>query len=300
MQGPALVSFIVPAYNHARYIGLCLDRIAAEPYPAKELVIIDDGSTDDTRKVIEAWIARHRELLPIRFRSRANRGLTATLNELISDSAGQYLRLCASDDYVVPGSLGELVQTLEARPNKGVAFGDALVMDQDDREICASAIFQHFRGRKRNYFSDKGLSQEIVYRWSLPGPVALIRRTLYQEIGLYEETMKVEDWDFYLRAAARNQLIFVDRIVAAYRIHTDNSFSRLKRKNPLANARDHLRALQRNQPLFSGALRRELSYRLLKQRAVVAALEQGQPPSRLGMLKIRITSRWHARLGQVT
>lgn len=300
MRHAPLVSFIVPAYNHSRYIGECLDRIAEEPYAHKELVIIDDGSTDDTAAQIERWRDAHAHRLTVHYRSRPNRGLTATLNELVSLAQGTYVRLCASDDRVVPGSLAALVEALEKHPDKSVAFGDARVIDQDGGTVADSALFEHFRGRRERYFSEDGLADEIVRRWSLPGPVALIRKSLYAEIGPYEERLKVEDWDFYLRAVARRRVMFVDCRVADYRIHTHNSFVTLKARDPLASARDHLRVLERTHGLFKGHLRRELDYRLLKQRALVDRLTQhGQPPSKAALLAIRLRSRWQSWRGEV-
>ena len=300
MHRPVTVSFIVPAYNHGRYIQSCLDRIAAEPYAAKELVIVDDGSSDDTPAAIETWMVANRGALPVRFHSRPNRGLTASLNELVAMSQGTFLRLCASDDLVIPGTLEKLLHALESNPGKGVAFGDAAVIDQDGNPVSDSAIFKHFRGRKSRYFHDETLTDEIVRRWSLPGPVALIRKSLYDEIGLYDETMKVEDWDFYLRAAARGRLLFVDEKVAAYRIHIHNSFNVLKARDPVASARDHLKTLDRTHSLFHGPLRRELDYRLLKQRAIVRTLESGRAPSKVTLLGIRLRSRWKSLMGEVT
>lgn len=294
-----LVSFAVPAYNHAAYIGQCLDSIADEPYPNKELWIVDDGSTDNTAAVIREWIVRRRPAFPVDFVSRPNRGVSATLNELIGKYRGQYLRPCSSDDYLVPGTLEAMIRALEANPSKQIVIGDATVIDMQGRKVSDSTIFDYHRGRKANYFSDAGLQEEIIKRWSLAGPLQMVRRGFYEAMGGYDEKLKVEDWDLMLRTVAKNQLLFVDLVVAAYRVHETNSFRLIKDRDPVGSAHEYLRILEKNHALFQGPMRRELDYRLLKQRGIVAALQRGAPAGKLQMLGIRLSSRWRSLLGPV-
>lgn len=98
-----LVSVLIPAYNHARFVQRCLDSVLEDPYPCKEIVIIDDGSSDATGEKIAQWIATHGHRLPVQFVQRDNRGVAATLNELALRARGDYLRIVASDDYLIPG-----------------------------------------------------------------------------------------------------------------------------------------------------------------------------------------------------
>ena len=294
-----LVSFGVPAYNHERYIQRCLDAIADEPYEPKELVLIDDGSTDTTRAIIERWIAENRHRLSVNFISRPNRGVSATLNEIVSHCRGKYLRICASDDYVMAGSLTDMVMALESHPAKRVVIGDAIIVDENDACTMDSAIFSFYHGRKKNYFSDAGLLQEIVCNWSLPGCVQLLRRDLYSEIGGYDEQLKIEDWDFMLRVVARNYLMYIDRKVAAYRVHSSNSFKTISKKDPLESARLSLRVLEQRHTLFSGRVRRAVDYRLLKERGIVEHLLRGRRPNRLAKIRIRLYARIRTLFRQV-
>src|ERR1700761_7268078 len=85
-----LVSILVPAYNHALFIEECLNGVLADPYPNKELIIVDDGSDDGTGERISAWAAEHSASIPIDYRCRENRGVSATLNELASRAKGEF------------------------------------------------------------------------------------------------------------------------------------------------------------------------------------------------------------------
>lgn len=83
-----LVSVLIPAFNHARFVQRCLDSVLEDPYPSKEIVIINDGSSDDTGEQIAAWIALHGHRVPVQFVQRSNRGVAATLNELALRARG--------------------------------------------------------------------------------------------------------------------------------------------------------------------------------------------------------------------
>lgn len=292
MSTQPLVTFIVPAYNHASYIRLCLDKIAEEPYPAKELLIIDDGSTDRTADVIRAWIAEKTRAFPVEFISRPNQGVTRTMNELIAKARGVYLRPCSSDDYVIPGTLQPMLDLLEQRPEKRLVFGDAIVIDQDNRQISSSTIFAHYRGRKENYATDDGLREEVVRRWSLAGPVQFSRRDLFAEIGGYDETLKIEDWDMMLRVVARNYAVFLDQPVAAYRVHGLNSFKVIQQKEPHKSAVEYLRILEKNHTLFEGRVGRRMDYMLHRQRGIVRHLKGGAYPTKMQMMRIRLSAIW--------
>jgi glycosyltransferase involved in cell wall biosynthesis len=77
-----LVSILIPAFNHERFVQRCLDSVLEDPYPSKELIIIDDGSTDSTGERITTGSRQHSGDLPIEYVRRENKGIAATLNEL--------------------------------------------------------------------------------------------------------------------------------------------------------------------------------------------------------------------------
>ena len=99
-----LVSVRIAAYNHEKFVGRALDSVLAQTYPNIELVIFDDGSSDTTVSQIRAWIRRHDGELPVKFRSRQNRGISATLNELVDWCAGDYIVGLSSDRQLCRGS----------------------------------------------------------------------------------------------------------------------------------------------------------------------------------------------------
>ncbi|MBV8158431.1 MAG: glycosyltransferase [Dyella sp.] len=224
MSAPALplVSILIPAFNHERFIDRCLDSVLEDPYPAKELVIIDDGSTDGTAQRIEAWVSRHRGDPPVEYVRRDNRGIAATLNELAARARGEFLRLGASDDYLLPGGLDALVGYLLAQPRKWAVIGDSVVVDQDDRKLHDSGMRDLHHADKRLYASDDGIRLAVITQWAVGGPVALIRKRALETVAGWSESLRIDDWDFFLRLAAHDAIGFIDVNVCAYRIHSAN------------------------------------------------------------------------------
>ncbi|MGH8158794.1 MAG: glycosyltransferase [Rhodanobacter sp.] len=217
-----LVSILIPAFNHERFVQRCLDSVLEDPYPAKELVIIDDGSTDGTAERITEWVEAHRGRLPIQYVRRENKGIAATLNELAVRAHGIFLRPGASDDYLLPGGLEAQVRYLRAHPRKEAVIGDSVVVDQDGNKIHDSGMRDLHRASKDLYLSDEGIRRGIISQFAIGGPVALIRKSAVETIDRWSEGLRIDDWDLFLRLAARDALGFIDVSVCAYRIHGTN------------------------------------------------------------------------------
>lgn len=217
-----LVSVLIPAFNHERFIRRCLDSVLEDPYPAKEIIIIDDGSTDRTAARIADWVATHCMDIPIEYVRRENRGVAATLNELAVRANGEFLRPGASDDYLLPGGLEAQVRYLLAHPGKGAVIGDSVVVDQDGNKLHDSGMCGLHHADKGLYRSDDGIRRAVIRHWAIGGPVALIRKSALETVDRWSEGLRIEDWDLFLRLAARDALGFVDVSVCAYRLHGAN------------------------------------------------------------------------------
>jgi glycosyltransferase involved in cell wall biosynthesis len=273
----SLVSVLIPAYNHEAFIEQCLDSVLHEPYLYKELVIIDDGSTDDTRDKIAAWVARHGADIAVDFTSRPNRGVAATLNELASRAKGEFLRLGASDDYFLAGGFHAQVEYLKANPGKLAVIGDSVVVNRGGETLHASGMIGLHRVKKSNYLSDDGIRRQIISRWAVGGPVAMIRKHTIDSIGGWSEDLRIDDWSFFLRLAAIDALGFVDTKVGAYRIHGNNTCRTDDVASRIANLGDVAATARRHSVLFDEPDRTLLTAEYHLIRAKIAFL--GREPS---------------------
>ncbi|PPV08255.1 glycosyl transferase family protein [Xanthomonas bromi] len=247
-----LVSVLIPAFNHERFVQRCLDSVLDDPYPCKEIVIIDDGSSDATAEKISQWISDQGPRLPVHFVQRENRGVAATLNELVLRARGEYLRLGASDDYLLPGGLDAQVRYLRGHPQKLAVIGDACVVDGHGRLLHDSAM-RDLHGVDRSlYRSESGIRRAVIRQWAVGGAVALLRRSAFDARSGWDESLRIEDWDFFLRLAARNALGFIDLPVCAYRLHGNNLSKTVNVPTRIANLRESRQVALRCVPLFDG------------------------------------------------
>lgn len=222
MSQKPLVSVLIPAYNHQQYVQQTLDSVLEDDFESKEIVIIDDGSSDDTDHLIRRWIDQHQHEIPIVYRSRPNQGLTKTLNELLQMSRGEYLVAIASDDFLLPGGLQKRVAYLEKHLEKYAVFTDCIVVDEAGRKISESAQFDYRHASRENFQTDAGIRREFLTNFAMPGPVLMVRRDFYKAFGGFNEEMYMEDYDLYLRFAAKGWIGFLDAKVSAYRVHGGN------------------------------------------------------------------------------
>ncbi|MBU6400565.1 MAG: glycosyltransferase [Verrucomicrobia bacterium] len=222
---------VVPLYNHVRYIECCLDSIRNCGYRPLEVLVLDDGSTDNSFEVAQAWAGRCVEQgMKFHVARQTNQGLPKTLNRLVARAAGQFILIIASDDYLLPGGVDLRVGALLAHPSWLAVFADAIVVDEAGRKIHESALRDLLRSDKRALANPRTIAMELILRWGVPGGTLLVRRSAYDPVvgvGPYDESLPFEDRDFHLKALARRGVGFIDSTVSAYRLHGEN-FSRLK------------------------------------------------------------------------
>ena len=272
-----LVSVIIPSYNHARFVEACLSSIVADGYPAIEVILIDDGSTDETFERVSAWRASHPDAF-VRFHAerQSNHGLNPTLNKLLRLANGRYVCPLASDDMLAPGGIACRVAALQRNPAWLAVFGDCDVIDNDGRQTHASAMVDLHGADKIALANPRRIETELIWRWSVPGPVLLADRDIFfgpAGYGLYPEGRIVEDRDFYLSALAKKQLGFVDYKVASYRLHGAN-LSRLLGPEVERQNRDAERQLVGK---FEGVHRAGLLFKLATYRIIVTARKWRNP-----------------------
>ncbi|WP_375416289.1 glycosyltransferase family 2 protein [uncultured Hymenobacter sp.] len=221
-----LVSVIIPCYNHGAYLPEALASIQQQDYPAVEVIIIDDGSTDNTKQV-----AQHHSWVNYIYQN--NHGLSAARNAGISHSRGAYLVFLDADDWLLPGALRANAHYLRLSPSLAFVSGGhdkvftATGLIKDDTQQVSDNHYEHLlRG---NYI---GMPAAVMYqRWVF-------------DIFRYDPTLKVcEDYDLYLQIARAHPVAHHTQRVAAYRLHGTNMSSNI----PLM-LRKTLAVLKRQQP----------------------------------------------------
>ncbi|HEX2683802.1 MAG TPA: glycosyltransferase [Ferruginibacter sp.] len=221
METP-LITIAITSYNHAAYIEFALDSVLKEDYPNKAIVIIDDGSTDNSPELIRQWISRNQHLVPVHFISRPNKGLAYTLNELLDNIHSEYLALLASDDAFCNNGLTKRMQVMQ-QTKKMLVVGDCSVMDNEGNITHRSWMKDVMKRDVSNYQTEEGIMKEVLTHPAISGSVLLLNKKIYDEIGRYPYNFYAEEWFFYQRCAAYRYMVYIDEVVSLYRRHDANT-----------------------------------------------------------------------------
>ena len=121
------LSVILPNYNHGRYLPRALDALLSQDYPAKEIIVVDDCSTDGSRDIVERYAARFPS---VRLLANArNFGVIATLSRGLNEARQQYVYFGAADDFVMPGFFSAAINMLQVHPRAGLFCGEVNLVD---------------------------------------------------------------------------------------------------------------------------------------------------------------------------
>ncbi|CCQ94036.1 hypothetical protein CULT_1620013 [[Clostridium] ultunense Esp] len=233
-----LVSIIIPAYNHEKYVGQTIKSMLRQTYKNIEIIIINDGSSDMTHEEILKYIPLCKErFVRFEYRSRENRGLSATLNEMILWSKGKYISICASDDMFLEDKIEILVHELNKLDNSyAVICGNAIFIDEQGRNIDLEGIetfvdyYLYNRYDITDIHEQFGNYKTLISGNYIPAMSTLIRRDALIDIGLYTENIRIEDWDMWLKLCKKYKFKYINKVVAYYRWHKSNSVKKLKKQ----------------------------------------------------------------------
>ncbi len=203
-----LVSIVIPSFNHAKFIQQCIESIYIQTYKNFELYVIDDGSNDGSRELLQ----KLQQEYSFHLEFQKNLGLVSSLNRGFKDLAnGKYLTFCASDDYWLPEKLHKQVEFMEANPECGMVYGKALLVDQDNRILNYDTL-------EANKFLRGGyIFNDLILKNFHPPVNYLLRASVVKELGYYRENIWAEDFDMNLRIAAIYPIGFIDDFLIGYR-----------------------------------------------------------------------------------
>ena len=206
------VFVLVPSYNHAPFVERTLRSIFAQTLRPKKLIVIDDGSKDESAEIIQ------RVLLDCPFENefvrRENRGLCATLNTGFARSEGEFFAYLGSDDVWLPEFLEKQVELLNRRPRALLAFAHAYVIDEQDRIIDRTDNWSEF--------ADGDLLPTLLQGIIFSSPGVVYRRAALEN-HRWNENARLEDYELYLKLAAVGEFARSEEILCGWRQHDRNT-----------------------------------------------------------------------------
>lgn len=211
-----LVSVVIPAYNHERFVESAIKSVWNLDYRPMELIVLDDGSRDSTLTIIRGL--EKVSPIPMAVIAKENEGICKTLNQGVALAQGKYIAFLASDDEFVPQRMKAQVGFLESINVGNVAgcYGQRCIIDE------AGNIIKDIDTRRMD-FPNKFLSL-IQGKRPFSLQCSTFRSDIVKELG-FDETLYFEDWDFFLRLTSKYEFVYVPGLACRYR-QVQNSANR--------------------------------------------------------------------------
>ncbi|MEI8040395.1 MAG: glycosyltransferase [Verrucomicrobiota bacterium] len=209
------VSIIIPAYNQARYLPQAIESALGQSGGNVEVIVVDDGSTDETPEVIGRYLADPR------FKSvrQPNTGLPGARNRGIAESAGDYLCFLDSDDYYGPVKVARQAALLDADPEIGFVYCDITTMDDTGQPVP-----EQFSIAKLQRELSGNLFTSLMLGGFFPPHTVMIRRAVLDQVGAFDPDLGGHaDYEFWLRVSGAGfKAVFLPETLACYRTHADS------------------------------------------------------------------------------
>jgi glycosyltransferase involved in cell wall biosynthesis len=196
-----LVTVVIPCYNQAHFLGEAIESVLSQTYPHHEIVVVDDGSTDDTSEVASRYPS-------VRLIRQENRGLSAARNAGLAQSRGEHVVFLDSDDRLLPEALEVGVRELEAHPRCAFVFGrwNNIAMDGSARPT------PHRPHVERDHYLT------LLHSCHIRMHAVVYRKSIFETVGGFDTSLSAsEDYDMYLRIARDHPVHYHGEVVAEYR-----------------------------------------------------------------------------------
>jgi len=204
------ISVIIPTYNGSKYIKPTIESALSQTVPAREIIVVDDGSTDNTETIVRSF---GKDITYIR---QNNKGPASAYNAGIEASGGEFVALLEHDDIWMPDKNRQQLSVLQKDATIGMVYSPVELMEDDNPSKSSDIDHQAPPGEYK--FMDFFIRNRVLNCSSV-----MIRKSLLKQTGLFRENLKLAfDYDLWLRIAMISRIICLDKPLAKYRIHDGN------------------------------------------------------------------------------
>lgn len=233
MKGFPLVSLIIISYNQKEYIGDCMKSLLKLTYPNMELLYLDDCSPDgsfDEACRYEFQIRQKYERLFF-IENKENQGLIRNLNWLVEKCKGKYIKFMAADDFLLEDSIAKMVDFMEEHAEHDMIYCNGIYGDKNIHFPLNEKELPKLYDETQP--SGVDLFERLYERDFIAAPTVMVKREVYERLGLYDPNLGIEDWDYFLRIAKQGSIGYLNDVTVMYRFvsdslsHSDNTLRRI-------------------------------------------------------------------------
>lgn len=199
------ISVIIPTYNHGRFVGKAINSVLNQTYKDFEIIVVDDGSTDNTRGLIDT----HRN--QIKYIYQENQGLASARNTGIQASQAKYVAFLDADDWFAKKNLEVKVSFMESHPDAVWVYSDWQYLDDKGNYLeKGSTIFKYAHKKLTGHIFD-----ELVYNRNFISPVTVaVKKAILEEVGCFDpKVICQEDLDLWLRISLKYPAYYIDEVL---------------------------------------------------------------------------------------
>jgi glycosyltransferase involved in cell wall biosynthesis len=212
-----LVSAVITAFNNDSTIGPAIDSFLHQNFNDREIIVVDDGSRDGTRREVEMFGDE------VRLICQENGGSARARNTGLRNARGKYVAFLDGDDVALPDRLRRQVAALESHPSVGLVYGNVYLMDAQGQNV-------RLRWGTGRYKSGK-VTRKLAIKNFVPFSTIMLRRQLLIAAGLFDEQIRSsEDWDMLVRLSQRCEFLYLHRPLVYYRVMPNSKTSNLDEK----------------------------------------------------------------------
>lgn len=212
----AKISIIIPTYNHSKFVCQAVESALAQTLPAYEIIVVDDGSTDETTEVLAKYKTQ------ICYVKQENQGVSAARNNGVNTASGDFVAFLDADDIWFPQKLEWQIKKFTEEKELGLVHCGYIDIDEN-----GDFLQEHIDGMA-------GWVAEEMLFFKRPvilggGSGSFIPKKVFQEVGGFDLRLSTSaDWDLYFRIAQKWQIGFVPKILLKYRLHSSNMHGNIK------------------------------------------------------------------------